>query len=178
MAIWLRTNKKKILVHSLILGGFLLYSLFLAEPLFERFEVIPGEAKLVQLQLPGETNDVHYALDRIIATMPALEIHGWAFTSGHDTGNNNTYLVLKSDENTYVFETSAVYSSQVTMLFQESGLDLDWTGFTAIIPARKIEPGEYDIGLCIAGDGGSALQYTEEAIVKSKDEIYVRKEND
>jgi hypothetical protein len=73
MAIWLRTNKKKILVHSLILGGFLLYSLFLAEPLFERFEVIPGEAKLVQLQLPGETNDVHYALDRIIATMPALD---------------------------------------------------------------------------------------------------------
>jgi hypothetical protein len=178
MGKWLIANKKKVLLHSLILGGFLLYSLFGAEPLFERFEAVPGEANLVELQLPHETDDMHYNLDRIVATTSALEIHGWAFTRDHDIENNETYVVLKSDERLYAFDTSAIYSSQITLMYEELDLDLDWAGFITVIPVRKIDPAEYEVGIYITGNGVQALHYTEETIVRSKDDIRVGKEND
>ena len=37
-----------------------------------------------------------------------LEIKGWAFIEGHDSVNNEIYIVLKSADRTYVFTTETV----------------------------------------------------------------------
>jgi len=79
---WLKSHKIAVLVHSLIWLGFTLYALFLAGPLFARFEIIPGEASLVQMELPAETNNLHFNLDKLITAKGVLEIQGWAFIDG------------------------------------------------------------------------------------------------
>ncbi len=166
---WFKANRRKVLVHSCILGSFLLYSVFLAGPLFDRVQALPGEATLTQVKLPASTNNVTYSLERFVVTPTTIEIQGWAFITGYDADNSHTFIVLESPRKTYVFESSTVYSSPVTAQYSESGLNLDWSGFTTIIPTRKIERGDYLVGVYIVQNGVKALQYTDKAVVTSSD---------
>ena len=107
---WIKAHKIAVPVHCLIWVGFGCYALFLAGPLFARFEIIPGEANMVQMQLPAETNNLHYNLDRLITEKDALEIQGWAFIDGYGyvADNDHTFIVLKSPKTTYVFNASTL----------------------------------------------------------------------
>ncbi|MBI2832063.1 MAG: hypothetical protein HYX79_07385 [Chloroflexi bacterium] len=168
---WFRTHKKQIFAHGIVLGSFLLYLLFLAEPLFDRFEALPDEAKPEQVQLLSETNDVRFNLDRVVVSKTALEIQGWAIIEGKSAENNRTFVVLKSNKKTYVFNTSAVFDNSVTEGYGGPDLNLDWSGFTTTIPIRKIERGDYVIGLYIARDDTAALQYSGTVIIKSSNGV-------
>jgi hypothetical protein len=171
---WFKAHRRQVLVHSLILSGFLVYCLFLAGPLFDRFEAIPGEAKLVHLQLPAETDNVHYDLEKLLVSNNALEIHGWAFMEGRSAEsaeNHQTFIVLASDKTSYIFDTSVVFSNPITEQYGGADLNLDWSGFTTTIPMREIEKGDYVIGLYISMGDITALQYSSKVIVKSKDGV-------
>ena len=50
-------------------------------------------------------------------------------------------------------------------------MNVEYSGFTTIIPARKISNGEYAVGIYIRGGDIEALQYTDKEIVKSKDVV-------
>lgn len=167
----LRFNKGKVLVNCFILGGFLLYSIFLAGPLFDRFETLPDEAKLVQVQLPGETDNIPNSLDRFVPSESALEIHGWAFIQGQSAEGSQIYLVFKSEETTYVFDTLARYTPHVTAQYKETNFNLDWSGFVTTIPMRTIREGKYTIGVYLVKNGIEALQYTKKAVEKSNGEV-------
>lgn len=168
---WIKAHKKQLLIHSLILSSFTLYSLFLAGPLFNQIETLPDEAKLVQTTIPAETNNVRYNLDRLIVSSSALEIQGWAFIDGHNNEGNHTYIVLQSTENSYTFDTFAVFTNPITAQYGRPDMNLDWSGFTTTIPLRIIENGEYVLGICILRDENAALQYSTKVIVKSNTQI-------
>ncbi|MBI4295816.1 MAG: hypothetical protein HY667_01720 [Chloroflexi bacterium] len=171
---WFEISKGKVLVHSFILGSFVLYSIFLAEPLFDKLETIPGEARLVQAQLPGETNNIRYNLERYIVSASAIELHGWAFIEGYGAERDSVFMVLKSGQATYEFDTFARYTPYITTHYEEAYkeyLNLDWSGFIATIPTRKLKDGEYAIGLYITRDGIQALRYTDKVFLKSKDDV-------
>jgi hypothetical protein len=170
---WIRTHKKLILVNSLIWIAFGIYALFLAEPLFSRFEAIPGESQVVQMQLPEESNKLHYGLDLVTASKGALEIQGWAFIDGSSTTGNHTYIVLKSSNNSYLFDSSVLWSNPINELYGSPDLNLDWAGFTTSIPLRKIENGDYTIGVCIVKNDESALQYSNKTVSKSNNGVKV-----
>ena len=165
---WLRTHRKSVITHTLIVGAFLLFLLFLSEPLFDRLEqvAVAGEAQLYETTLPAATDNIQYWVDHLEATAHTLEINGWAFIEGHDSVNSEIYIVLKSADRTYVFTTETVIREGVTQHFKELGLDLDYSGFTALIPAGKIASGEYTVGIYITKGDIEALQYTDRAIAK------------
>ena len=50
-------------------------------------------------------------------------------------------------------------------------MNLDYSGFVALVPARKIGDGEYAIGIYIRKGDIEALIYTNKAIIKSGDTI-------
>ena len=106
-------------------------------------------------------------LDQFQTGAHTLEINGWAFIEGHDSVNSEIYIVLKSADRTYVFTTETVVRENVTEHFKELGLNLDYSGFTALIPTRKIANGEYSVGIYIRKDDIEALIYTNKAIIKS-----------
>ncbi len=166
---WLRSHWKKVALHGGILGGFLLYSLFLAEPLFDRVEALPGEARLVNLRLPAPNGKVDYSIDRLVVTSTTIEVQGWASIEGHGSNDGRTWLVLKSPSKTYVFETSAIYSPVVSEEYQAPDGRLDWSGFITTVPTRKIERGDYLIGLNVSKNGVEALEYSPRAVAWSRD---------
>ena len=47
-------------------------------------------------------------------------------------------------------------------------MNLNYSGFMALVPARKIGDGEYAIGIYIRKGDIEALIYTNKAIIKSK----------
>ena len=158
---WLRTHKKQVTIHTLILSAFLLFLFFLAEPLFDRVERIPGEASLHQLQLPAATDDIRYGFDVIsVQDRGVVETGGWAFIEGQDTDGSSIFIVLQSADRTYVLDTQAVRRPDVTKHFKELNLNLDLSGFTVLIPASEIASGEYIIGIYISKGDIEALQYT------------------
>ncbi len=157
---WLRTRWKQLAVHSLILGAFAFYCFFLAAPLWYSFESIPGQSSLQEISLPAVTDNISCRVDRSIVNAPTLNIEGWAFIKDQDPAGSRTYVVLNSASHTYVFDTSRVDRADVSVVYSDLNMDLDWCGFVAWVPLSKIERGLYRIGVYISGGDTSALQYT------------------
>jgi len=175
MGIWLRTRRKQIITHTLIVGGFLCFLLFLSEPLFNlfdrsEFEGIPGESQLVDISVPAETGNIRYWFESIV-TGTIVEFLGWAFIEGDCPENSTTYLVFKSDQATYVFEAAM---REVGTLNQVLGIeepDLTKAGFVATIPAERMEKGTYTIGLYIKKGKTEALQYTDKVLTRTNEVV-------
>ena len=156
---WFRTHKRLVITHTSIILGFVLFTIFVAEPLFDRFEAIPDESRLVKFMLPDETANLYYGIGRFNASTHLIDMTGWAFIAGQGSNNSTIYIVFKSDKNVYIFDTQPMRREDVAVAFKAMDLDLYWSGFTAIIPLRKIRQGEYDVGLYIRNGNTQALQY-------------------
>ena len=162
MGSWFRIHGKQIITHTLIIVGFVLFTIFVTGPLFDRLESIPGEAQLQQLQLPADTNNIRFNIDEITIQTHIIFCWGWAFIEGHDVdlASSKTYIVLKSDKHIYIFDTGPRERPNVTKIFGAGKLNLDWAGFVTNIPVRKIDRGSYIVGLYITRGDMEALQYT------------------
>ena len=161
---WLKAHRKQVITHTLIVGGFLFFLLFLSDPLFDRLDKVAGESILSKTTLPAATDNIQYWIDDLAVAAQTLEINGWAFIKGHDSVNSEIYIVLKSTDRTYVFTTETVIREGITQHFKELGLNLDYSGFAALIPARKIANGEYTVGIYITKGDIKALQYTDRVV--------------
>jgi hypothetical protein len=168
---WLRTHRKQVITHTSIIVGFMLFTIFVVEPLFDRLEQVAGASRLYETSVPAATDNIQYWVDHFEAAAQILEIYGWAFIEGHDSVNSKIYIVLKSADRTYVFTTETVIRESVTEHFKELGSNLDYSGFTALIPTRQIASGEYSVGIYIRKDDSEALIYTNKAIIKSGDTV-------
>ena len=164
---WLKTHRKSVITHTLIVGAFLLFLLFLAEPLFDRLERVEGGAKLCDITLPNVTNNITYAFDKFDVQPSVITVMGWAFIDGQDAVNNQVYLVFKSDSDVYIFDTVCkLPRGDVANLFKKLGIDVTDSGFSAEILLRKFENGKYTVGIYIKSDNLEALQYTDRHFTK------------
>jgi hypothetical protein len=170
---WLRTHRKQVITHTSIIVAFVLLTIFVVEPLFDRLEQVAGASRLYETSVPAATGNIQYSVDHFENAAQILEIYGWAFIEGHDSVNSKIYIVLKSADRTYVFTTETVIRENVTEQFKELGLNLDYSGFSALIPTREIASGEYSVGIYIKKDNMEALIYTNKAIIKSGDTIKI-----
>ena len=163
----LRTHRKQVITHTSIIVGFVLLTIFVAAPLFNRLEQVAGASRLYETSIPAATDNIQYSIDHFEHAAQILEIYGWAFIEDHDSVNSKIYIVLKSADRTYVFTTETVTREDVTEQFKELGLNLDYSGFSALIPTREIASGEYTVGIYIKKCDMEALMYTNKAIIKS-----------
>lgn len=164
---WLKKNRSLLAVHGLIIGAFLFYVFFLADPLFNGHETTSDESHLHDTTLPPETNSVRYFIDSATVIDSTVELFGWAFLAEKGAPDSTLYIVLKSEENTYVFDANRLRRDDVPIAFPDLGIGA-WCGFLATIPLTAIATGTYSIGFYLNGAGIDALQYTEMAIVWSR----------
>jgi hypothetical protein len=122
---------------------------------------------LYATSVPATTGNIHYEIDHLEAAGQILVIYGWAFIEDRDSLNSKIYIVLKSAERTYVFTTETVIRESITGQFKESGLNLDYSGFSALVPTMETASGEYSLGICVRRDDIEALTYTNRTITKS-----------
>ena len=172
MGSWIKAHRKQVITHLSVIAAFVLLTIFVFEPLFDRLEEISGEAKIQQIQLPAETNNIRYVIESMSTEgHTGVEIKGWAFVEGQDSENRELYIVLKSLHRTYVFDSQVMLRQQLTQNFTELCVNVEYSGFTTIIPASKISNGEYTVGIYIREGDIEALQYIDKEIVKSKDVV-------
>lgn len=170
MTHWLRSHWRGIFINVLIVTCFVLYAMFLADPLFDKLEGDEHEAKMQDIMLPDETNDIRFG----IAESNFDDDHalrGWAFIIGEDAKDNETLLVLKSDKHTYIFDSSPTASPGVDQIFNDFGRNLKLSGFHSIIPQRIIDNGRYQVGIYIKGRNKRAFQWTDTDLIKSKGDL-------
>ena len=133
-----------------------------------KFENFSDEAQIHQQRLPAETNNIRYSIDSFgIHRQKYLDIQGWAFIKDKDTENNEVYIILQSVDKTLIYSAETAMRTDVTKYFKELNLDLDYSGFVARIPTRKISDGQYTVGLYIKKNSIEALQYTQKTILKA-----------
>lgn len=165
---WLKSGRKQVIIHTSIVMAFVLFTAFVAEPLFGRLERVPGEAQLHRFSLPNETTGIEVSFGEFGTDgFATVEIRGWAFILDQDSENSEIFIVLKSPDRTYIFDSMVRKRPDVTAHFRELGLNLDYSGFMALIPAREIANGEYTVGIYIKKGDIEALEYTSKTIRKS-----------
>jgi hypothetical protein len=166
---WLKTHKKQIITHTLIVGGFLFFLLFLSGPLFDKFEASEvGLSNLQKISLPAETNeDEMYQEIWGICRGGSVELMGFAFMWGQSAEDSQFYIVLRSIYDTYVFDTFPFPMPDVTSRFAQLNLNLDNSGFYARVPIKKIENGTYRLGIYLKKGDIEALQYIDKIVVRS-----------
>ena len=153
------------MIHGLILGLFLLYCLFLAGPVTDILESQPAEAKLENIALPAVNGDIEGSIDHIVFTGGSAEISGMAFIRRTDCKDNRTFIVLKSSANTYVFSTMPVTAYAIAENLPGMASNLDVSAFWTKVPLRKLEKGEYSIGIFIINGNARAMKLIDKKLV-------------
>lgn len=167
---WFKKHRKKLITHSAIISLFIIFLLFGAEPLFSRFNRVPGQAELQNIKLPPETNDLKYSIDHISTNKDNIEIEGWAFINELDTINQQVYLVFKNRSKLLIFDTLTRIRNDVTRAYSDLNINLDNSGFFAIIPRDKIGKYGYSIGIYVRNNSIEAFQYTN-AIIEGESQL-------
>ena len=169
---WFKAHRKQVITHTSIIVGFVLFIIFVSGPLFDGLEAVQGESMLHDFPLPAETGGIRYCFDEFATDgRTTVGVRGWAFIEGMDSENSETHIVLKSGSRTYIFDIMEQIRQGVTQHFEELNLNLDQSGFRALIPARKLANGEYAVGIYIAKGDIEALIYTNKTIRKSGDTL-------
>ena len=92
---------------------------------------------------------VNYYIDHIDVGKDYLVIEGWAFFKD-DSTDSDSFLVLESNSNTYVYDTSEVFRSDLGTVFKSSAFEN--RGFLATINLENIDPDNYQVGVLVKGD--------------------------
>jgi hypothetical protein len=115
-----------------------------------------------QIPLPADGGRLSYEVDRCSPGPEATELEGWAFIEDGDARNSRTYVVLRSDANTYVFDTFWRRRTDVSSGFAGHGRNLAESGFIAFIPPQVIAAGGYRVGIYVKDGDEEALRYSNE----------------
>jgi hypothetical protein len=127
-------------------------------------KTIQVEAQIQDIFLPSITNNINRNIESVDTINEKIKIKGWAFIESQNSENSRTYLVLKSDVGTFIFDTIPQERTDVTNAFSTLNLNLDNSGFSLTIPREKIPEKEYTIGLFIIKGNTRALEYTDRTL--------------
>jgi hypothetical protein len=129
----------------------------------QKTTTIPGLKKLQQMDLPIETKGISYAIEILRDIKDYIDIRGWAFINDKNSEGSVILLGLSSDRNNFLINTSLIKRPDVTVYFKTS-LNLNDSGFSAIIAKEELEVGTYKIGIYIKKENFVAFQYTDRII--------------
>lgn len=121
-----------------------------------------------KFEVPEETKRISLNVERVQETSDMgnkfIEIEGWAFGEAQNTDNQQVYVVLKSDNGTYIYDTVSRKRPDVTNCYKRLKLNLDNSGFLAAIPKDELKRGKYEIGIYIKKDDVELLQYSGKTV--------------
>lgn len=111
------------------------------------------------IELPGEKENVVFDIDNISQDRDYLRINGWVFIEGQSSRGQEVYIVLQSNHDQFVFDSSVNCRSDIVKHF--SRIDLDESGFIAIIRKSDMGKGVFRIGLYVKRDGNYGLVFLD-----------------
>ena len=100
-----------------------------------------------------------FDIDNISQDRDYLRINGWVFIEGQSSRGQEVYIVLQSNHDQFVFDSSVNCRSDIVKHF--SRIDLDESGFIAIIRKSDMGKGVFRIGLYVKRDGNYGLVFLD-----------------
>jgi hypothetical protein len=134
-----------------------------------RFITVEGEAKLVNISLPSETQNVKYFIDEVkmvkLKWIDALYLRGWVFTENTQKEKRNVFMVLKGKDDTRIFEIKKddLDRPDVTSVFHMKGR-FNNHGFELNLPMQKLKDNFYQIGYVIEDETGWYYSLSNQAV--------------
>jgi hypothetical protein len=108
-------------------------------------------SKRCNVELPEENEKLVFNIDHISQDRNYLRIDGWTFIEGQSSRGQEVYVVMQSNHDQFIFDSSVNYRSDVANHFDRT--DLDESGFIATIKKSDIGKGFFRIGLYVKGNG-------------------------
>lgn len=125
------------------------------------------EPAITHIQVPEPSNDIQVSIDALEDTNTFFKLKGWCHIKGLGSEDSRTYIVLRSDTQQYIFDTSVENRADVSAAL--TPLNLDSSGFTAKISKATLSQGTYKIGLIIIkGKDQKAFQFINKEIKISR----------
>lgn len=167
-------------VHFIILLVALVY-FSIAPVIYARYYITLGEPVKFENALPPPSNEIISAIDDnediIIDGKKTHKITGWAFLDGEpDQSKYEKFLVLKSDQRTYLFKYDLVKRPDVLAAFKEKNLDILYSGFYGLISGDLIRSGVYNVGFFFLEKDGQKSFYstTNRYLIRSPNHITMK----
>jgi hypothetical protein len=103
-----------------------------------------------------------FKLDHVDLGKEYLFIEGWAFLEAQ-RGESVVYIVLQSDQNTFMFDTSQRFRRDVGKYFRST--EFENKGFLATIIRKDLKPGNYRIGLLIKQKDQQGMVFSKLSVI-------------
>ena len=148
----MKANKKQVKIIVVVL--FLIVVVLGGIYFFTRSDNEKPEASLIEMTLPGNTQNVMSNIEGVTIEKSmfkdVLHLNGWVFKQDTKDKIREVYLVLKSKQNTLVFdlEKDNLPRPDVTKHFQMIG-GVDNHGFEGYIPMKLLVDTSYRAGFVI-----------------------------
>jgi len=139
---------------------------------------VEGEARLVEINLPGETQNIKFAVDEVkmikLKWKNAILIKGWVFKENVKSAKRDVFLVLKSKNKSLVFkiEKNSIMRPDVSAGFHLAG-GIHNHGFEISVPIYLLKENTYQIGFVIRDETGQYYTMFSKALRISNDTIKV-----
>lgn len=115
-----------------------------------------------ELRYPKVEDNINQSIDKVALEKKFVEITGWAFLKDRDYKNLETRLILSSENDTIVSQGRPIARPDITQAYSKSNLNLDLSGFIAVIDRKLFKTGRsYNISLSIADDQGNIISITD-----------------
>ena len=157
---------------------FIIY-LFSADYIFNVLLKTEQEAKLSDISLPHETKGLSFHIDEArqvkLKWKDALFVRGWIFRGEVYEESRNVYLVLKSDDNTLIFdiEEDTISRRDVTDHF-DMDIDIHGHGFELTLITYFLKEDLYQIGFVIKDEVGKHYLNSNQELFKFNNIWHVR----
>ena len=119
----------------------------------------------IDIKTGVEDGSLKFEIDSAFTGASAVFIDGWAFAPDvirPDTAGVRTYVVLRSADREYVFDSIPRKRPDIGDHFRDR--TLDWAGFISYIPASGLDSGVYSVGLFITNGGKGSFVLTDAEI--------------
>jgi len=150
---------KTFIIHYIITIGLIIYIIF-ADNIFANIKQFQESNLIKNLIIEQDSNNqqLDFSISPIQATKlewkDVIMIKGWAFLK-NNTPDDRIYILLKSANNGYIFDTMQYTAADVTAYFKNIKKTTDNSSFIANIPLETITNGTYNIGIIIQNQKGN-----------------------
>lgn len=101
------------------------------------------------------TSKIVYFVDEMTVNARSVFVRGWAAIPGKASERRTIHLVLKSEQETYIYTTVTSRRPDVAKDLKQPSADL--SGFTFALRRDRLPTGDFQLGILI--DGDSATEY-------------------
>lgn len=164
------THLKNYKIHIAVIIVLIIY-LLSADMIFNSLIFVREESPQYHFDTVPESANMKFGIDSAevinIEWKTVINIHGWAFIPGANATNTKKYVVLNSENSTYIFGTSLLQRPDVVNTIGSNELDYLNSGFYANIPIYSIRNGKYKIGIFLKNETTSSFSIAGKGITKS-----------